>query len=493
MFKSLEAKLIGTYALIVALSLLVAGALTVAVLNTVQMNVAERYLSWQATNVARVVQFWLDQGRPLPELRRFLELQRAGNQQIFWLDADGKIIGHVRPPDELLSLEGEVLDDLPQRPGVVPAPTNAAHQRPTIPRLPVSSVHRIDLGARTLVYAVVAIPRTARPEAEQRQNLPGYVGIAVPINEVAAWPLVARPLGVIGLLVFAVTVLVGVWLARSITTPIRQMTRASAAMARGDYAQTVEVQGDDEVARLGKAFNQMAREVDRAHRMQRDFLVNVSHDLKTPLTSIQGFAQAMVDGSLTTREDYAKAGGIIYAESDRMRRLIGQLIDLARLQGGVAQLARDPLDLLPLLAIAANTARERAQAAGLEFITRLPDALPSVTGDATRLEQVVNNLLDNAVKYTPAGGQVELSAAAGPEVVAVSVRDTGPGIPREDQARVFERFYRGDRARAGDGGSGLGLAIVREIVQAHGGRVQVESQVGRGTTMTVLLPVRRTV
>ena len=106
MFKSLESKLIGTYALIVALSLLVAGALTVAVLNTVQLNVAERYLSWQATNVARVVQFWLDQGRPLPELRRFLELQRAGAQQIFWLDADGKVIGHVRPPDELLSLEG---------------------------------------------------------------------------------------------------------------------------------------------------------------------------------------------------------------------------------------------------------------------------------------------------------------------------------------------------------------------------------------------------
>ncbi|MCW5851316.1 MAG: HAMP domain-containing protein [Anaerolineae bacterium] len=490
MFKSLEAKLIGTYALIVAFSLLVAGGLTVAVLNTVQLNVAERYLSWQATNVARVVQFWLDQGRPLPELRRFLELQRAGNQQIFWLNGEGRVIGHVRPPDEALSLEGEYLDDLPDRPGVVPAPTNSARQRPIIPRLPVSSVHRIDLGTRTLVYAVVAIPRGPLDGAP-RPNLPGYVGIAVPINEVAAWPLIARPLGVIGLLVFAVTVLVGVWLARSITTPISQMTRASAAMARGDYAQTIEVQGDDEVARLGKAFNQMAREVDRAHRMQRDFLVNVSHDLKTPLTSIQGFAQAMVDGSLTTPEDYAKAGGIIYAESDRMRRLIGQLLDLARLQGGVAQLARDKVDLLPLLAIAANTARERAQAAGLEFITRLPDALPPVTGDANRLEQVIHNLLDNAVKYTPAGGQVELSAAAGPEVVALSVRDTGPGIPREDQARIFERFYRGDRARASDGGSGLGLAIVREIVQAHGGGIQVESQVGRGTTMTVLLPVRR--
>ena len=138
-----------------------------------------------------------------------------------------------------------------------------------------------------------------------------------------------------------------------------------------------------------------------------------------------------------------------------------------------------------------SKARERAQAAQLEFMTRLPDALPAVLGDANRLEQVVNNLLDNAVKYTPAGGQVELSAAAGPEVVAISVRDTGPGIPREDQARVFERFYRGDRARASDGGSGLGLAISREIVQAHGGRIQVESQVGRGTTMTILLPVRR--
>lgn len=493
MFKSLEAKLIVTYALIVAFSLMVAGALTVAVLNTAQINITERFLHAQATLVARGIELWLDQGRPITDLRRIVESQRSGNQHIFWLDTEGRVIAHARPPDEPTSLEGKFLtEDLPERPGVMPVPTNAPNpqRRFIVPRLPISGVNRIDLGDRTLVYVIVAIPRGPRPGVELRAGGPGYVGIAVPVNDVAAWPLIARPTLIIGLMVFAVTVLVGVGLARSITTPISQMTRASEAMAKGDYAQRIEVEGDDEVARLGKAFNSMSHEVDRAHKMQRDFLINVSHDLKTPLTAIQGFAQAMVDGTLKTVEDYEKAGAIIHAESDRMRRLISQLLDLARLQGGMAGLAKDRVDLLPILATSANLARDRAQKAGLGFAIRLPAALPPIVGDATRLEQVINNLLDNALRYTPAGGQVELSAAASPEAVAFTVRDTGPGIPPEDQPRIFERFYRADRARANDGGSGLGLAIVREIVEAHQGRIHVDSVLSRGTALTVILPLK---
>jgi signal transduction histidine kinase len=493
MFKSLEAKLIATYALVVALSLLVAGIATVAVVNAVQLTVAERYLQAQATLVGRGIEIWMDQGRPLVEVRQLLQRQRTGTMHVFFLNSDGRVIAHVGPPGEDLSLEGQVIEDLPQRPALAPAPTPqpgqaAPARRFTIPRLPIGPVNRIDLGTRTLVYAIVPIPRNPRVAAELRQNAPAYVGIAQSVNEIAAWPYVARPLVVIGLLVFALTVLLGVWLARSITKPIGQMTQASEAMARGDYQQTIQVAGDDEVARLGQAFNTMSREVDRAHAMQRDFLVNVSHDLKTPLTSIQGFAQAMTDGTLQSVEDYQRAGSIIHAESERMRRLIGQLLDLARLQGGEAILAHDQVDLLPILASSGKLAQERAATSGIEVTTRLPATLPPIVGDAPRLEQVVNNLLDNALKYTPAQGRVDLSAGVTPGGVAFTVCDTGPGIPKEHLERIFERFYRGDRARASDGGSGLGLAIVREIVEAHHGRIQVDSQVGYGTALTVLLP-----
>lgn len=488
MFKTLEAKLIATYALVIALSLTVAGVATVAVVNAIQVAAAERFLHGEATVIARGIEWWLDLGRPLTQVRAQLQSQIGGTQHLFWLDADGRVIAHVRPPGETLNLEGQFLTNLPPRPAVTPAPTGAPGRRPIIPRLPVGPVNRIDLGPRTLVYAIVAMPRGAQPSAEVRPGVPAYVGLAQPVNELAAWPVVAWPLALIGLLAFALTSLLGVWLARSITGPLRQMTRASEAMAQGDYAQTIDVHGDDEVARLGQAFNAMSHEVDRAHRMQRDFVVNVSHDLKTPLTSIQGFAQAMTDGSLHGVADYQRAGGIIHAEAERMRRLIAQLIELARLQGGVDALAHAPVDVLSLLHSAGRLAGERATAAGLTFETELPAALPTVTGDAARLEQVVANVLDNALKYTPRGGRVTLRAGTAAGGVAVSVSDSGPGIPAEEQARVFERFFRGDRARAGDGGSGLGLAIAREIVEAHGGRIEVASAPGEGTTLRVWLP-----
>lgn len=488
MFKSLEAKLIATYALVIALSLAVAGVATVAVVNAIQVAAAERFLRGEATVIARGIEVWLDLGRPLAQVGAQLQSQLGGTQHLFWLDADGRVIAHVRPPGETLNLEGQILTNLPPRPAIAPVPTGAPNRRPSIPRPPAGFVNRIDLGPRTLVYAIVAIPQAAPPGAERRPGAPAYVGLAQPVNELAAWPAVAWPLVVIGLVVFALTSLLGVWLARSITGPLRQMTAASEAMARGDYAQTIHVQGDDEVARLGQAFNAMSHEVDRAHRMQRDFVVNVSHDLKTPLTSIQGFAQAMTDGSLHSVEDYERAGGIIHTEAERMRRLIAQLIELARLQGGVDALAHEPVEALPLLHSAARLAAERAAAAGVVFEAELPATLPRVTGDAARLERVIANLLDNALKYTPQGGRVTLRAATAPGGVTFSVSDTGPGIPAEEQARVFERFYRGDRARAGDGGSGLGLAITREIVEAHGGHIEVSSAPGAGATLRVWLP-----
>lgn len=298
------------------------------------------------------------------------------------------------------------------------------------------------------------------------------------------WPLVQA-----GAIAAVIALLLASLIARSVAHPLQQMARVAQAVARGEPAQPAAVAGPDEVRALGQAVNQMAEQVQASQQAQRDFLANVSHDLKTPLTSIQGFAQAIQEGAAESPEAVRRSAGIIYEEADRMRRLVADLLDLARLDAGLRQLNRAPVDLRTLLASLAEKFGPPAQTAGVALAVELPAHLPSLKGDADRLAQVFSNLLDNALKHTPAGGRVTLAALSLPEGgVQVSVADTGAGIPTADLPRVFERFYQVEKSRARRGGAGLGLAITKEIVEAHHGRLSVESVVGLGTRFVVRLP-----
>ncbi len=503
--KSLEAKLILSYALIIAFSLAVVTVVAVTAFNRRELQAVEVFMRGRAAAVAERVQTGLANGQSMTDIRNQIRNQaRFARLHVILLDDGGRVIedflgGTLTPEGQRIpSLDGQTISGLPQRPQLPPppgappadnsAPPPPAGQPPRglpLPKTsPLSRTNSIDLGSESLVYAIAPIPRPAAPEPP---GAPAYVGVVQFVPEAQPLPTLTRLMLTVGLIVFALATALGYWLARSITKPVARLTKATEAMAHGDYGQTIPVTGDDEIARLGRAFNSMSQEVDKAHRMQRDFLVNVSHDLKTPLTSIEGFAQAMVDGTLHSMDEYQSAANIIYAESERMRRLIGQLLDLARLQGGIATFNMVDVDMAALLARAARTAEPRAAAASLVFTYRTPPWLPTISGDAVRLEQVLNNLLDNAFKYTEPGGHVDLIAGPAPGGLSFTVTDSGPGIPPEDLNRIFERFYRGNRARS-DGGSGLGLAIVREIVEAHGGTVGVSSEVGRGTSVTVFLP-----
>ena len=503
--KSLEAKLILSYALIIAFSLAVVTVVAVTAFNRRELAAVEAFMRGRAAAVAERVQTGLANGQSMTDIRNQIRNQaRFARLHVILLDEQGRVIedflgGTLTPEGQRIpSLDGQTIGGLPQRPelppppgappptGGQPAPGGQPPPRGLpLPKVsPLSRTNTIDLGSESLVYAIAPIPRPPMPEAP---GAPAYVGVVQFVPEAQTLPTLSRLMLTVGIIVFALATLLGYWLARSITKPVAQLTRATEAMAHGDYGQTIPVKGDDEIARLGRAFNTMSQEVDKAHRMQRDFLVNVSHDLKTPLTSIEGFAQAMVDGSLHSMDEYQSAANIIYGESERMRRLIGQLLDLARLQGGIATFDMTDVDMSALLTRTTQSAEPRATAAGLTFTYRTPPWLPAVTGDPVRLEQVLNNLLDNAFKYTGRGGHVDLIAGPSPGGLSFTVTDSGPGIPPEDLNRVFERFYRGNRARS-DGGSGLGLAIVHEIVEAHGGSVGVSSEVGRGTSVTVFLP-----
>lgn len=294
--------------------------------------------------------------------------------------------------------------------------------------------------------------------------------------------------GLIGLLVaFALSVLI----ARSVARPLQHISRAARRLAGGDTRQRVPVQGPREVKALAASFNEMVTRVAISQQAQRDFLANVSHDLRTPLTSIQGFSQAIMEGVAADPESAQRAAQIIHDEAARLHRMVEDLLDMARIEAGRLDMLRHAVQIGGLLQAVGDSLSVRAQEQGLMFERDIPPDLPRIAGDGDRLAQVFTNLLDNAIKHTPAGGTVCLSAETDPGGVLVTIRDTGEGIPPEDLSRVFERFYQVDksRQRRQRSGAGLGLAITRQIVEAHGGIIQVASKIGEGTAFTVRLPL----
>jgi signal transduction histidine kinase len=278
--------------------------------------------------------------------------------------------------------------------------------------------------------------------------------------------------------------------ARGVSGPLQRMAGAARAVSRGDLSVRMQPTGPEEVRSLSAAFNEMVGRVQTSQQAQRDFVANVSHELKTPLTSIQGFAQAILDGAASDESARRKSAQVIYDESDRLRRLVEDLLDLARYDAGQTAVARAPLDLAPLLKAVTDRLALPAKGRGVR-IELAGDAVPRLSGDGDRLAQVFTNLLDNAVQHSPDGATVSVRTQVERGWLAVHVEDRGPGIPESELSRIFERFYQLDKARPGGGGrgAGLGLAISRQIVQAHGGTLTASSRVGVGSTFTVRLPV----
>jgi signal transduction histidine kinase len=253
----------------------------------------------------------------------------------------------------------------------------------------------------------------------------------------------------------------------------------------------VPVKGPQEVRALAQSFNDMVERVAAAQQVQRDFLANVSHDLRTPLTSIQGFSQAVAEGIASDPESARRAAQIIHDEAGRLHRMVEELLDLARIESGQFDMRRHAVRTGEVLGAVGESLSVKAREKGLRLEVSIPPDLPRIAGDGDRLAQVFTNLLDNAIKHTPPGGQVSLRAEAGPDGILITVRDTGEGIPAADLSRIFERFYQVDksRQRGEQPGMGLGLAITRQIVEAHGGTIRVASTVGTGTAFTVWLPL----
>lgn len=296
------------------------------------------------------------------------------------------------------------------------------------------------------------------------------------------WPFL-QGLLIAGGIGAALAALVAFMIARVIARPVRRVAEASRSLAEGVSPDPVPIEGSAELASLAASFNHMNRELARARESERNFFLSVSHELKTPLAAIRGYAEGIEDGAF----DPDEAAQTIREEARRLERLVHDLLDLARMNRAEFAVHRRPIDLAEVGREAVRRYEPEARACGVELEAVCSDPAPA-EGDADRVLQVVSNLVENALRSTPAGGSVRVRAEPG----RLAVEDTGTGLRPEDLPHAFERFYLYDRSRDGRRiGTGLGLAIVKELTEKMGGSVEVESVPGKGTTFLVRLPGAR--
>lgn len=295
----------------------------------------------------------------------------------------------------------------------------------------------------------------------------------------------------------AISVLLTLLLARTLITPIRSLTAAAEKVAAGDFSRMPNNPARDEIGTLSRTFNDMAdrleRNIDemrRSENMRREFVANVSHELRTPVTSIKSYAETLEDSDggmdADTERHFLE---VIVRESDRMTKIVQDLLTLSRFDAGSIAFDFQEFSFKKSVQDVYAAQLIEAQRRRHEFTLNFKTELPNIRGDRQRIEQVMINMISNAIKYTRDGGRIRLTAGCDGGEVWFTVRDNGVGIPEDDLPHIFERFYRVDKARSREsGGTGLGLSIAYEIVERHNGRIEVKSRSGRGTTMTVILP-----
>ena len=296
---------------------------------------------------------------------------------------------------------------------------------------------------------------------------------------------------------FAISIVISLVISKTLLSPIQGMTKAAEAMADGDFSTKIRVESEDEIGILATTFNDMAMQIEtmleklkNAEMLRREFVANVSHELRTPLTSIRTYAETISETEGIPQETEAEFLHVIINESDRMTKIVQDLLELSRFDSGNSKLSFERFSIeksiRDVYAAIALEARKRGHVLNLELEWKLP----MIIGDRAKVEQVLMNIITNALKYTPDGGKIDISGGRAGSDIWVRIDDTGIGIPASDIARVFDRFYRVDKARSREsGGTGLGLSIAREIVTRHNGDISIESKAGAGTSVTIALPI----
>ena len=312
------------------------------------------------------------------------------------------------------------------------------------------------------------------------------------LRYVVSLTLVNRQVVLLSLLLFGLILLIvffvslsGLYFINSIVNPVAAVSHTARRIAMGEYDVRLDKHYDDEIGRLCDSINYMAGEIGAAEQVKNEFISSVSHELRTPLTAIKGWSETL-QATPEDRELMAQGMAVIGKEATRLSGLVEELLDFSRMESGRITLKLTKLDILAELEEAVFLFRDRAARAGIRLEYCPCDSLPPVTGDADRVKQVLVNILDNAVKYSRPDDRVRVEAAAMPQGVQIVISDTGIGIEPEKLAKVREKFYQTD---PGNPGSGIGLALADEIVRLHNGQLEIDSELGVGTAVTVTLPL----
>jgi signal transduction histidine kinase len=489
--KSLKFRLAASFLAIVFVTLAAAGVTLYARLDSYRDDLTASTLRQVAAPIYyNVTLFTPPQGqRPAlanqrlrRELTQYLELTAREGVLVIPVDAEGKFITN----------EGESpepgLDD--ERFIVPPAPERG----PDFSELPLYAYETTE-GSK-LVYVTVPMTTLVRGQRE------GIHAIVIAVPETSRrdvfGDLFGRLLlsGGVGMAAAGIVIAL-LWM--SLYRPLAKVGRGVRAVAAGDYGQRILAQGPSEVRDLARDVNTMADSVQASQRTLREFLANVSHELKTPLTSIRGFSQAMLDGTLDTPEERVRAARVIDAESRRVLHLVGELLDLSRIESGQQQMHLADLRIDELLSHMRDVFLLRAADTGIALDVigtsqdgasslQSPTSTARIRADFDRIEQVLGNLLDNAFRHTARGGRIEAGARDAGAFIELYVADDGEGVSPEDLPHVFDRFYRSQLGEPEMPSAGLGLAISREIVRAHGGVIRAVARPGGGAEFAFTLP-----
>jgi signal transduction histidine kinase len=321
-----------------------------------------------------------------------------------------------------------------------------------------------------------------------------YIGPGPPPGaELTSLPIVYEAIGRFflwgGLLAVALALLITFLLSRRILTPVRALTQTARRLGKGDFSQRIEYRDKGELGELAQAFNSMATDLERNEALRRNMVADVAHELRSPLSNIRGYLEAVSDGVVAPDAATIRS---LNEEANLLSRLVDDLQDLSLAEAGELKLIRQAEDIGKLVNRGVAMIQGQAITKDVSVTVDLSDQLPLCNVDSHRISQVLHNLLNNALSHTPKGGAITVRARQRDNQVEVSVADTGEGIPSEDLPYIFERFYRVDKSRSrATGGSGLGLTIARHLVEAHGGRIEVQSELGKGSCFTFTLPVSK--
>ncbi|EIJ78521.1 histidine kinase [Bacillus methanolicus PB1] len=322
-----------------------------------------------------------------------------------------------------------------------------------------------------------------------QNRLEGIIYLYVPLAKISELTNDFVFVWIIAGSVFAlVAVLLGTkWIGR-LTRPLIEMKEAANRVSQGDYSARIHLQSNDEVGQLANAFNHMSASIQKEDERKKEFIANVSHELRTPISYVKGYSEAIVSGIVKNEEEMNKYLQLIHREAGRMERLVYDLLDLSKLDAEEYKLNKLPIPLAQVIEDAIQKYLPILKEKGIQLHTNLdPDLI--INGDAERMEQIVQNLIDNSICYTEKGGTISVSLMADPEGCKLEIADTGTGIPPEDLKKVTQRFYRVNKGRSrNDGGTGLGLAIVEKLVHLHNGKLTITSDIGKGTTVAIVLP-----